>query len=49
MNGNLYAHWERRGISLHLVPWGAVQCRGLHQVFPVGYGQMGRRSAGPNA
>lgn len=29
MNGNPYAHWERRGISLHLVPWNAVQCRGV--------------------
>lgn len=29
MNGNPYAHWERRGISLHLVPWGAVLCRGV--------------------
>ena len=44
MNGNPYAYWEQRGISLHLMPWGAV----LHQVFPAGYGQMGRRSVGPN-
>ena len=29
MNGNLYAHWEQRGISLHLMPWGAVLCRGV--------------------
>lgn len=26
MNGNPYAHWEQRRISLHLVPWNAVQC-----------------------
>lgn len=29
MNGNPYAHWEQRGISLHLVPWCAVPCRGV--------------------
>ena len=26
MNGNPYAYWEQRGISLHLMPWGAVAC-----------------------
>lgn len=29
MNGNPYAHLEQRGISLHLVPWSAVLCRGV--------------------
>lgn len=29
MNGNPYAYWEQRGISLHLMPWGAVLCRGV--------------------
>lgn len=29
MNGNPYAYWEQRGIFLHLVPWGAVLCRGV--------------------
>ena len=29
MNGNPYAYWEQRGISLHLMPWGAVLGRGV--------------------
>ena len=29
MSGNPYAHLEQHGISLHLVPWSAVQCHGM--------------------
>ena len=29
MNENRSGHLEQRGISLHLVPWGAVLCRGM--------------------
>ena len=29
MNGNLFGYSVQRGISLHLVPWGAVLCRGV--------------------
>ena len=29
MNGNRSGYSERCGISLHLVPWGAVQCHGV--------------------
>ena len=29
MNGNHSGHLEQRGISLHLVPWDAVDCTGL--------------------
>jgi len=29
MNGNLFGYSVQRGISLHLVPWSAVLCRGV--------------------
>lgn len=52
MNGNPYAYWEQRGISLHLMPWGAVLCRGvpwLASGFPRGLWTDGAafRRAGP--
>ena len=52
MNGNPYAYLEQRGISLHLVPWSAVLCRGvpwLASGFPGGLWTDGAafRWAGP--
>ena len=52
MNGNLFDYSERRVISLHLVPWGAILCRGvpwLASGFPGGLWTDGVafRRAGP--
>lgn len=52
MNGNRSGYSERCGISLHLVPWGAVLCRGvpwLASGFPRGLWTDGAafRRAGP--
>ena len=52
MIGNLFGYSEQRGISLHLVPRGAVLCRGvpwLASGFPGGLWTDGAafRRAGP--